>query len=73
MPDREELFKGSVHYALGSLATTCLLYNALAWTTKRERRLAINVMVYAMLTALEGYQTQLHWRRLDSNKSDERG
>ena len=72
MPNREELFKGSIHYALGSLATTCLLYNALAWTTRRERRLAANAMLYAAITALEVYQTQLHWRRLDSPSGSNR-
>lgn len=56
-----ESFKGSVHLAMMNLATTCLLYNALAYTQRKERRLAINAVVYACLVALEAYQTHRHW------------
>ncbi len=60
-----EGFKGSVHAAIGSLAATCCLYNALAYTQTRERRLAINVMVYALLWGWEQKQT---WRHLSASK-----
>ena len=61
--DRGELFKGAVHFAIANLATTVLLYNSLSYVTRRERRLAINVLIYALLTGFETHQTIRHWRR----------
>lgn len=57
----EEQFKGCVHLATANLATTMCLYNALAYVTRRERRLAINVLIYGCLLGFESYQTVRHF------------
>ncbi len=56
-----EQFKGCVHLATANLATTMLLYNALSYVTRRERRLAINIGIYACLVGFETYQTVRHF------------
>ncbi len=61
----EESFKGCVHLATANLATTMLLYNALAYVTRRERRLAINVGIYACLVAFETYHALDHFTYKD--------
>lgn len=58
----EQRFKGFCHFAMANLATTLLLYNGLAWVTRRERRLAVNALVYACLLGFEAYHTRCHWR-----------
>lgn len=62
----DDSFKGLVHYATGSLAAAMLLYNVGAWMTRRERRLALNSLVYLMLVGFEGYQTYHHLTRRDA-------
>jgi hypothetical protein len=58
----DQRFKGACHFAMANLATTMLLYNGLAWVTRREPRLAVNALVYASLLAFETYHTRCHWR-----------
>ena len=60
-----ETFKGGVHAATGALATTMLLYNALAWQERRETRLVLNVAIYAALCAWELRQTHWHWSKVE--------
>lgn len=62
MACRDQQFKGACHFAMANLATTLLLYNGLAWVTRRERRLALNAIVYACLLGFETYHTRCHWR-----------
>lgn len=58
---RSETFRGGVHYAIAGLATTCMLYNALAYMTRKEPRLLVNVIVYSALLVFETAQTRRHW------------
>jgi hypothetical protein len=57
---RCEPLKLSVHAALGSLALLCLGYNSLAFLRRRERHLAMNVLLYGSLLALETRKVRHH-------------
>lgn len=57
-----EVFKGGVHLLLLCLSSMCLGYNAMAFTSRREVRLLVNLGVYAALTWFEGVQMLSHLR-----------
>lgn len=40
---------------------TCLAYNSMAWGQRRERHLAVNVLVYGLIAAYEVDQMVRHW------------
>lgn len=61
-PGHGERLKATIHAALGSLAALCTLYNATAWGRRRERHLAVNVILYAALTVFESAQVRRHLR-----------
>lgn len=63
MNETGDLFKGGIHFVLGSLAATACLYNALEWTRRSEVHSAVNVAVYGGLWIFELYQTRGHWAR----------
>jgi hypothetical protein len=53
-----EVFKATIH--LGIFAATCLCYGAMAYSQRRERRLALSALVYGGLTWFEFRQIQRH-------------
>jgi hypothetical protein len=55
----EELKLG-VHAGALTLAALCGAYNAAAWLVRRERHLAVNAVVYAMLVAWEQQHISHH-------------
>jgi hypothetical protein len=55
-----EIFKGAVHLCLFGLAATCLCYGGMAFSQRREKHLAQNVIIYAVLTWFEFRQIQRH-------------
>lgn len=57
-----EGLKGGTHAVLGTLAAVCVAYNAIAFCLRAERHLAVNVVLYGALTALE-YEMVKHHRR----------
>ena len=59
-PGNAEKFKAGVHLALFALASMCLGYNAMAYAARRERHLAVNVLVYGSLAAYEVDQVYKH-------------
>ncbi len=59
-----EIFKAGIHLGLFGLATTCLCYNALAYTQRREPRLAWNIGVYAGIVAYEWWQIERHLKAI---------
>jgi hypothetical protein len=65
-----EGFKGACHFVMANIATTLLLYNALAWTTRPagqgKRHLIYNMAVYAALICFETKHTYDHWTCRDS-------
>ena len=60
-----ETFKGGAHAVTGSLAMALCLYNAMAFGQTKQRRNAVNVVLYAALWAYEGVQTHYHWSKHD--------
>jgi hypothetical protein len=48
-----ERVKTGVHAAALGLAVICGLYNAAAWLSRRQVHLAVNAVLYALLTAWE--------------------
>lgn len=44
------------------LAGLCAVYNTLAWIERREAHLATMALLYASLTAFEGYVCSKHVR-----------
>jgi hypothetical protein len=56
----EELKLG-VHAAALGLAVVMGLYNAAAFLKRRERHLAVNTVLYAVLTAWEQQHVVHHW------------
>lgn len=58
---QSEAFKGGCHFLTAGMALTMGLYNALEWTTRRERHLVANIAVYGVLLAWETRQTYRHW------------
>jgi hypothetical protein len=61
-PGHAERLKGAVHVVLGAFALTAGLYNAGAWLSRRDRHLATNVAVYAMVMVYEARQVWRHLR-----------
>ena len=57
--NREELKLG-VHAAALGIAALCGMYNAAAWLVRRERHLAVNAVVYAMLVVWEQQHISHH-------------
>lgn len=55
-----EAVKAATHGALGVLAATCAIYNALAATKRQEPHLVVNAIVYAALTLWEAKKTREH-------------
>ena len=50
---RYEILKASVHGLVLATAAVCALYNLAAWTTRRQRHLAINSGLYTALVVWE--------------------
>jgi hypothetical protein len=48
-----EPLKVAVHGTVLGLAALCLIYNAAAWLSRRERHLGINTILYSALTIWE--------------------
>ena len=65
MPNREEVFKGSIHAATMGLAAAMSLYNGLEYHKRGKLHLAVNSALYGALWAFEGYQTWRHWRHVE--------
>jgi hypothetical protein len=63
----EELKLG-VHAAALGLVAVMGLYNAAAWLSRRERHLAVNTVLYAMLTAWEQQHVIHHLREMRCDK-----
>jgi hypothetical protein len=59
----EELKLG-VHAAALGLAVVMGLYNAAAFLKRRERHLAVNTVLYAVLTAWEQQHVAHHWEEI---------
>jgi hypothetical protein len=57
-----EPFKGGYHAALGLLLAGAVAYNLVALAQRRERQLAINVLLYSALVAWEARVCQDHRR-----------
>ncbi len=57
-----EEFKAAIHLGIFGLVVTCLAYNALAYSQRKERHLLANVVVYTGLVAFEVYQMDRHWK-----------
>lgn len=55
-----ETFKGCYHGALGVFAAGALVYNLAAFSVRKERHLALNVLLYGALVALESRKTAHH-------------
>jgi hypothetical protein len=59
----EELKLG-VHASALGLVAIMGLYNAAAWLSRRERHLAVNAVLYAVLTAWEQQHVMHHLREI---------
>ena len=59
-----EPLKMGVHAAALGLAVVMGLYNAAAWLSRREQHLAVNAVLYAMLTAWEQQHVAHHFAAL---------
>ena len=59
-PDHAEAYKALIHVGLFGFLTMVLGYNAMAWTQRRERHLAVNTVVYAAGVAFELVQIKRH-------------
>ena len=59
----EEL-KIGVHASALGLAALCGLYNAAAWLKRREAHLAVNTVLYTVLTIWEQQHVAHHWAEL---------
>lgn len=58
---QRESLKGTVHASLGTLAALCTLYNAAAFLQRRQAHLAVNAVLYGLLTGWEAVKVQHHW------------
>lgn len=58
-----EIFRGGVHLLAFGLASMMLGYNAMKLAEQRDRKHAINAVVYAALMAFEAHHTHEHWGR----------
>lgn len=61
-----ELFRGGVHLVAFGLASMMLGYNLMKLAEQRDRKHAMNTLVYAALMAFEAHHTHEHWRRGDA-------
>jgi hypothetical protein len=59
-----ERVKTGVHAAALGLAVICGLYNAAAWLSRRQVHLAVNAVLYALLTAWEQQHVVHHLAEL---------
>jgi hypothetical protein len=59
-PGSCEPLKRDVHRALGLLAGVCCVYNAGAFLARRQPHSAMNVLVYALIVALEHAHVDHH-------------
>ncbi len=59
-----EPLKIGVHGAALGLAVVCGVYNAAAWLRRREHHLAVNAVLYAVLTAWEQKHVAHHLAEL---------
>jgi len=59
-PGSCEPLKASVHATALGLCVVMGLYNAAAWLTRREQHLAVNTLVYAVLSAWEQKHVARH-------------
>ena len=59
-----EVVKGAVHAAGGTLAALMAAYNIAAWCYRREFHLATNAVVYTLAVVWEVKQTAHHLQRL---------
>lgn len=55
-----EPLKAATHGALGLLALVALGYNAIAFTLRREKHLAVNVVLYGALVGIEARKISHH-------------
>jgi hypothetical protein len=55
-----ETLKGSAHVGLGVFAAACFLYNLVAFCYRREKHLAVNGVVYGVVTAYEISKVKHH-------------
>ena len=55
-----ETLKAAVHGTALGLSVVMGVYNAAAWLSRREQHLAINTVLYAVLTAWEQKQVARH-------------
>lgn len=69
----KELEKGAIHAAAVVLVGAMAAYNAVAYWYRRERRLAVNAIVYGGLTVFEVQQTWRHWQHLRRGVSHDQG
>jgi hypothetical protein len=65
-----EPLKAGVHATALGLAAVMGLYNAAAWLTRREKHLAVNAVMYAMLTAWESRHVAHHVAALQRLRTD---
>jgi hypothetical protein len=56
-----ETLKGAVHGVTLCLAVLMWAYNAAAWLQRRQRHLAVNVLVYTALVLFEREHVKHHW------------
>ncbi len=59
-----ETLKMAVHATALGLAAVCGIYNAAAWLSRREQHLAINAVLYSLLTAWEQQHVVHHLAEL---------
>ena len=55
-----EVLKAAIHGAALGLALLMWAYNAAAWLQRRDRHLAVNVLVYSALVAFEREHLKHH-------------
>lgn len=63
LAEHGEAVKGFVHLGIHALAASATLYNAAAWSERREPHLAVNVLVYSSLSIYKALQVWKHFRR----------
>lgn len=56
-----EKAKAGVHLALFGVAMVCAAYNLVAFSERKDRRLAVNALLYTAISALEVGQLARHW------------
>jgi hypothetical protein len=61
---KQEELKLGVHAAALGLAVVMGAYNAAAFFKRRERHLAINTVLYSVLTVWEQVHVAHHWREI---------